>query len=176
MCRKIGERVFARRNYGRGKIATTTHVDNRSNKCDCSVTQFSDIQFTPTKLDDKKCRILRDPTSDVTDCSRPGARMLVITRMKFERFKKQSLLIIQFHNTAFPYKIHLCVEIAGSAGLTQMFTIFLARTNFTFSHTMNCSITYNFVDHVFHEANTIKPFIMDVIQRYVNGRESSFME
>jgi uncharacterized protein YdeI (YjbR/CyaY-like superfamily) len=41
---------------------------------------------------------------------------------------------------------------------------------------MNCSITYTFVDHVVQETNIIKHFIMEVIQLYVNGRESSFME
>jgi hypothetical protein len=41
---------------------------------------------------------------------------------------------------------------------------------------MNCSITYDFLDHVVQETNTIKHFIVEVIQIYVNGRESSFME
>jgi len=41
---------------------------------------------------------------------------------------------------------------------------------------MNCSITYNFVDPVVQETNTIKHFIMEVIQLHVNGRESRFME
>ena len=41
---------------------------------------------------------------------------------------------------------------------------------------MHFSLTYTFVDHVVQETNIIKHFIMEVIQLYVNGRESSFME
>jgi len=52
-----------------------------------------------------------------------------------------------------------------------MFTYFLARTNVTFSHTLNCSITYNSVDHVVQETKSIKQFIMAILQIYVNDRE-----
>jgi len=41
---------------------------------------------------------------------------------------------------------------------------------------MNCSITYNFVDRVVQETKNIKPFILEVIQIYVNGRDSRIME
>ena len=59
LCRPTGEHVFACCNYGLGITAPKLHVAYRSKNCDCSsyrigcsVTQFSDIQFTDSELDD----------------------------------------------------------------------------------------------------------------------------
>jgi hypothetical protein len=49
-----------------------------------NVAMFKDMQYTDSELGDSLCQILQGPTWAARECRPPGAKILVITRMKGE--------------------------------------------------------------------------------------------